>query len=129
MLAIDTNIVVRLITADDPGQAQAVRRLLETESVFVPTTVLLEAEWVLRSTYGLDKGSVVAVLAGFCALPNVTLGEPDRTTVALTWAKSGMDFADALHLAGADGCDAFVTFDRKLAKSADNPGAPPVRLI
>ncbi len=129
VLAIDTNIVVRLIATDDPKQAQAVRVLMETETVFVSATVLLEAEWVLRSTYDLDKSSVVRVLTHFAALPNVILAEPDRVATALAWAAEGMDFADALHLAGADACEAFVTFDRKLAKAAAGPAAPPIRLL
>jgi len=50
--AIDTNIVVRLLTADEPEQAAAAKRIIEHGDVFLGATVLLEAEWVLRAGYG-----------------------------------------------------------------------------
>jgi len=49
---------------------------------------------------------------------NVSIEDAPQMALALDWTSKGMDFADALHLAGADHCTAFVTFDRKLAKSA-----------
>ena len=118
MLAIDTNVLVRLVVADDARQARAARVLLETEDVLVTSTVLLEAEWVLRSAYGLGKRDILGVLRGVCGLPRVRLAEPDRAAAAFDLAEAGMDFADALHLSGAAGCEVFVTFDRRLAKSA-----------
>ena len=51
MLAIDTNIIVRLLTNDDPDQAAKAKSLIEGAEVFVATTVLLETEWVLRGAY------------------------------------------------------------------------------
>lgn len=128
MLAIDTNMVVRLLTDDDPEQAAKARRLIETEAVFVASTVLLETEWVLRSAYGLDRSAVIRSLTAFVGLPLVKLEDPARMERALRRASSGMDFADALHLASAEGCEAFVTFDRRLEKAAAAEG-PPVRLL
>ena len=55
MLAIDTNVIVRYLTGDHPQQARKARTLIESEHVFVCTTVLLETEWVLRSVYGLTR--------------------------------------------------------------------------
>ena len=52
MLAIDANVIVRVLTRDDPGQAERARRLIEVEEVFVSVTVLLETERVLRGAYG-----------------------------------------------------------------------------
>lgn len=129
MLAIDTNIVVRLLVADDPVQAEAARSLIGREDVLVSSTVLLEAEWVLRSAYDLDRSAVLQTLSAFCGLPHVVLAEPDRVAAAIAWALAGLDFADALHLAGAAGCEAFVTFDRRLFQAAARaPAAPAVRL-
>jgi predicted nucleic-acid-binding protein len=128
VLAIDTNMVVRLLTDDDPEQAAKARRLIETEAVFVASTVLLETEWVLRSAYGLDRSAVIRSLTAFVGLPLVKLEDPARMERALRRASSGMDFADALHLASAEGCEAFVTFDRRLEKAAAAEG-PPVRLL
>jgi predicted nucleic-acid-binding protein len=118
MRAIDTNILVRFLADDDAIQAEKARKLLAEYEVFVATTVLLETEWVLRGAYGLAKGDVLAALRAFAGLPSVMLEDPLRVEKALTWAAGGMDFADALHLAAAEGCEAFVTFDRRLAKAA-----------
>ncbi len=130
VLAIDTNVLVRLIVADDPRQAAAARDLLDREEVLVTTTVLLETDWVLRSAYGLGRSEALNDLRSVCGLPGVVLSEPDRIATAISWSEAGMDFADALHLAGAEGCDAFVTFDRKLATAAGlAANAPAVRLL
>lgn len=127
MLAIDTNIVVRFLTGDDPKQAAKAKALIEGEDIFVSATVLLEAEWVLRSAYGLAKGDVIRALGQFAGLPRVTLDDPARIARALSWAAAGMDFADSLHLAAAERCDALLTFDRRFQKSATHADGPPVR--
>ncbi len=53
MLAVDPNIIVRFITRDDPAAARKARNLIDSEDIFVATTVLLEAEWVLRQALQL----------------------------------------------------------------------------
>ncbi|GEO15783.1 type II toxin-antitoxin system VapC family toxin [Microvirga aerophila] len=118
MLAIDTNVIVRYLTADHPVQAPQARALIDGHEVFVGTTVLLETEWVLRSAYGYSPVQVGEALRGFAGLPRVTLEDPALAATALDWMGQGMDFADALHLAKAEGCTAFVTFDRPLARAA-----------
>lgn len=118
MRAIDTNIVIRFLVADDRVQAAAARRAIEAGDIFAPTTVLLESEWVLRSAYGFAPRQIVESLRSFAGLPGVTVEEPMRLAQALDWTASGMDFADALHLAAAGDCTAFLSFDTKLAKTA-----------
>jgi len=86
--------------------------------VFVCITVLLETEWVLRSVYGFTSGEVARALSDFAGLPRVTLEDAALIAKALDWTNRGMDFADALHLVKAQGCDAFVSFDRQFAKTA-----------
>ena len=127
MLAIDTNIIVRLLTNDDQDQAARAKNLIAAEEVFVATTVLLETEWVLRGAYRLAKSDVLAALRAFAGISSVRLEDPVRVEAALTLAAAGMDFADALHLAGAEGCEAFVTFDRRLIKSAAGAASIAVR--
>jgi len=68
------------------------------------------------------------VLRAFAGLPRVTLEDPDRSATALDWMARGIDFADALHLVQSEGCEAFATFDARLAKSAKHLGGIPVRL-
>lgn len=57
----------------------------------------------------------------------MTLENPRLAATALDWHERGMDFADAIHLAGASGCEAFMTFDRGLANAAAKIEAIPVR--
>ncbi len=122
MQAIDTNVIVRYLVADDPGQYEIAANVIEGGPVFVPLTVLLETEWVLRDVYEIANQDVVRQLLAFSQLPGVTLEGGDRAQRALAWARSGMDFADALHLAGAGECERFATFDRDLAKAARRLG-------
>lgn len=118
MLAIDTNIIVRYLTEDHPKQSPKAKALIDSEEVFVCTTVLLESAWVLRSVYGYSSVEVAQALRSFAGLPNVILEDAALAAKALDWAARGVDFADALHLAKAQGCDAFVSFDRRFAKIA-----------
>ena len=68
MRAIDANVVVRYLTGDHPKQAARVRALIEGEPVFVPVTVALETEWVLRAAYGYGAAEVVGVVERFSEL-------------------------------------------------------------
>lgn len=128
MRAIDTNVIVRFLTADDPEQAQAARRVIEAGAVFIGTTVALETEWVLRSGYQFSSPEIAAALRGLGGLPGVTLEEPAEVAQALDWMGEGMDFADALHLASSGHCSTFLTFDRKLATRAKGLGVIPVKV-
>jgi len=119
MLAVDTNVIVRYLTRDDAEQFAKASALIGTEAVYVSATVLLETEWVLRRGYRFGRERVIAALAAFAGLPRVTLEDPAGAANALEWARSGMDFADALHLAKAQGCDAFISFDQRFAAVAD----------
>lgn len=122
MLAVDTNVLVRFITRDNPAQACKAHRLVENNDIFVPLTVLLETEWVLRKLYGFGREAVLAALGSFAGLPQVTIEAPSRIARALQWAGQGMDFADALHLTAAEGCEAFASFDRRFARAANALG-------
>lgn len=127
MIAIDTNVVVRVVTNDDPTQSPRARTFVSENEILLCATVLLEAEWVLRSVYGMDPAAIAAAFRKFCGLSTVTLEEPDRVARGLEWFEAGRDFADALHLAASGGCEAFATFDRILAETA--PEGWTVRLI
>ncbi len=73
MRAIDTNIVIRYLTGDDPDQTMKARAVVEAGQLFVSTTVLLECEWVLRSVYNFSRQEVIAALQAFLGLPGVTI--------------------------------------------------------
>lgn len=129
MRAVDTNVLVRFLTADDPRQAKVARKIIAAGDVFVPTTVVLETEWVLRAGYDFTPDEVGAGLRALGGLPGVSFEEPAEVAQALDWLGAGMDFADALHLAKAAHCAAFMTFDRKLAKKAKALGAMVVEVV
>jgi len=117
MIAADTNILVRLLTADDPVQTTQARELFEREVVFVPKSVLLETEWVVRVLYKQNTSAVVHALRLLTSLAQVRCEDEPAVTRALNWADAGMDFADALHLASCQ-TQRFLTFDRALIRRA-----------
>ena len=127
MLAIDTNVIVRYLTDDHPEQAQRARAVIDGAPVFVPTTVILETEWVLRNAYDYDRTDVVHAMRAFGGLPTVSIEDSDRAAAALDLAALGMDFADALHPGRSGHCEGFVTFDRRLTKAAADAGHGAVR--
>ncbi|MBR0951417.1 type II toxin-antitoxin system VapC family toxin [Bradyrhizobium canariense] len=128
MLAIDTNLVVRYLTGDHPQQSKKAKAVIDGEEVFVSTTVMLETEWVLRSAYGFDAKRVCKALRSFGGLANVVFEDPGLVAFALDRMDDGMDFADSLHLGRAVSCDAFLTFDQRLVRSAKAMGLAKVRL-
>ena len=121
MIALDTNVVVRVLTNDDPVQVAAAVALLEREATYMPVSVVLETEWVLRSVYGLERETVAGSLRRFLGLPGVTAEATGRVAQALSWYESGFDFADALHLAAAmeAGAERIATFDEDFRRLAD----------
>lgn len=126
MRAIDTNIVIRLLTADDAAQAEAARHAIADHDIFIGMTVMLEAEWVLRGGYGFKPAEIARAMRGLAGLPRLQVEEPAALAAALNWMEAGMDFADAVHLARSAHCSDFLTFDRKLAKRAAGLETMPV---
>lgn len=126
MLAVDTNVVVRLLTGDEPAQAARARALFEREAILLAKTVILESEWVLRRLYRFGADRIADAFAALIALPDVTCEDSAAVADAIRWmrgGRGGIDFADALHLASARPAGRFATFDgalsRRAAKIAD----------
>lgn len=118
-VALDTNLLVRLLTNDDPHQADQVAALIDASSgCFVPITVVLELEWVLRGAYKLPRDAVIRAFEGLMAIRHVHLEQEELVRRVLEWHRQGLDFADALHLARSEGCGAFVSFDQPLIRLA-----------
>jgi predicted nucleic-acid-binding protein len=107
---------VRLVTNDHPAQAARAAAVFRSGPVFVPKSVLLETEWVLRYSYALGSEAILRALRGVLGLPNVTAEDSRSVVLALRLFENGLDFADALHLASSAGADRFVTFDARLVK-------------
>lgn len=124
MRAVDTNVVIRYLTGDDQVQAVKAKAVFDGGDIFISTTVLLETEWVLRSSYGFTANEVSTALRALAGLPDIRIESPSVLHEALDRVDDGMDFADALHLGAASQCEAFLTFDQRLIKlAAANPSA------
>jgi predicted nucleic-acid-binding protein len=128
--AVDTNVLARYYLRDDAAQARVADRILSGGDVFVPKTVMLELEWVLRSVAGQPAGKVMDCLGHLIALPGITIEDHDEVEAALRHCRRGIDFADALHLAASHACSELLTFDdRGYARRAGKLGVkPPVKL-
>ena len=122
MIALDTNVLARFYIAEIEAEARkqhaAAKRIMGKSSLFVARSVVLELEWVMRGGYGYSRDEVAAVLQHLVGLPNVTIENWEMVMDAIAGYRAGLDFADALHLAAANACEEFVSFDSKLAKSA-----------
>lgn len=129
MRAIDTNVVVRLLVADDADQAEAARQIVLGGETFLGVSVVLETEWVLRAGYDFTAPQIVDAMRALGGLPGLTMEEPEQVAMALEGLEQDTDFADALHLARSGHCREFVTFDRKLAKRAKGLSRIPVLLL
>ena len=125
-VALDTNLLVRLLTNDDPHQARRAADLIEASSAcFVPITVVLELEWVLRGAYQLSRDAVLKGFEGLLSIGHVHVEQEELVLRALEWHRQGLDFADALHLARSEGCSALMSFDRSLVRAAAELGLSP----
>ena len=130
MKAVDTNVLARFFI-NDPDDAEAELQkpaavAALSQPVFVPITVTLEFEWVMRGFYELPRTDIKRVFLALCGLENVTLEDRERVLSSLTAYGQGLDFADALHLARSRHCRALVSFDQRLQKRAKAAGLSPI---
>jgi predicted nucleic-acid-binding protein len=124
MPALDTNVLVRYIVQDDARQLAAVRRLIsrcvaEGSTLFVPVTVVLELEWVLRSSFEFGKDDVLLALSSLFSAADLSFESERALEVALQLFREGSaDFADCLHVALAtqSGEQPLWTFDKTAAR-------------
>ncbi len=124
MAALDTNVLVRFLVQDDARQGAAAHRLIRGAvdaggALFVPVTVVLELEWVLRSSFRFDKSGVLQALFGLLGSFELVFESEGAVEAALGhYADSTADFADCLHAALAlmAGEQPSWTFDKAVAK-------------
>jgi predicted nucleic-acid-binding protein len=132
MIAVDTNILARFY-CDDPSDPEAVRQrpiarrvLVDSRAVFVPLTVILELEWVMRGFYELAPDSFCQAVDHLLGMPHVTVDAWEAVKDGIELHRRGLDFADALHWACSSHCQRFVTFDdRRLSRRARRLGLRP----
>lgn len=130
MIALDTNVVIRALTRDEPVQARKASALFASGRLFLPKTVLIELDWVLRKAYGFAHPAVNDALSRLVGLDVMEVEDRSAVIAALAWHADGLDFADALHVASSASALEFCTFDGALAKAASTVSTSPrVRLL
>lgn len=126
MAALHTNILVRYLVQDDAAQTAAAQRLIrrcvgEGQTLFVPISVTVELEWVLRSMFDFGKGEVITVMSDLFSSAELSFQDEQALEAALElYRKGAADFADCAHIALASraGEEPLWTFDRKASKVA-----------
>ena len=118
MTAVDTNILVRFLVKDDNAQYESASEIFRSQEVFIPRTVVLETEWVLRYVYDFDSLEILTAFKNLFGLSNIHTEDFHIMAEAVSMAESGLDFADALHLASSRGADKFMSFDKSFVKKA-----------
>ena len=124
MPALDTNVLVRYLVQDDEAQLASARRLIrksisEGRTLFVPVTVTLEFEWVLRASFAYAKDEVMQALSSLFSAAELIFESERALEVALQlYHSSSADFADCLHIAlsAQAGELPLWTFDKRAAK-------------
>lgn len=119
MIAVDTHILARFY-CDDPDDAEAKRQrprakrvMLESAAIFVPLTVVLEFEWVMRGFYDIEPEVFCQTIEHLLGMPHVTVERWEAVKDALDLHRQGLDFADALHWTCSGACSRFLTFDER----------------
>ncbi|HVZ42514.1 MAG TPA: type II toxin-antitoxin system VapC family toxin [Ramlibacter sp.] len=132
MIALDTNVVARFYV-DDPAdpdaekQRPAARRVFEeSKALFIPLTVVIELEWVMRAFYEFTPAQFAKVIRHLAGLPHLTMEGATVVLAALQDHLDGLDFTDALHLRSSARCESLASFDeRKFARRAKRKGLKP----
>ena len=122
MIAVDTNVLVRLLTSDEPKQAAAARSLFASEPIWIAKTVLLETCWVLRSLYGFEESAIRDAFVKVLGLHNVHAEDESAVVSALALVTQGIEFADAMHLSSRPVDSAFISFDKAFVQRARRAG-------
>ena len=124
MIALDTNVLVRLLVTDDPAQAELARALVEREAArggacLVTIPVLCELEWVLESCYQASRSDLLTAVQGLLSSPAFTFEQPEVVRQAIErYRQSKAELSDLLigRLASALGAADVYTFDRRASR-------------
>jgi predicted nucleic-acid-binding protein len=124
VIGLDTNVVVRYLTQDDPKQAAMASKLFEEvlsveRPGFISLVTLCEIGWVLVECYDAEKSRISAVMQALLGSRQLVIEEADLVWKALrAWDKSTADFSDALlgQVLMARGCEKALTFDKTAAR-------------
>jgi predicted nucleic-acid-binding protein len=120
MIAVDTNVVVRLLAWDDAKQTSASKAIFAGGAIWIARTVLLETAWVLTSVYGFDEDTVRGALGKLLGLKNVHT--ENKTALATSLSLKGVEIAGAIHLSSTPEGATFVSFDQAFVRRAKRAG-------
>lgn len=122
MIGLDTNVIVRYLTQDDPEQTPraiaAIESLTPDQPGFIATTTVAEVYWVLtRARYRVAPEQVVDSLEALAQSDEIAVESPGALAAGVAGARAGADFADALiaYAARRSGARRILTFDRRAA--------------
>lgn len=120
MIAIDTNILVRHLMADDPVQSPLATEFLEhgltrQQPGLVSVVVLCELAWTLKRVYGRSEDDVRLVIGELLDAPTLVIEQADLVSSAITCQAT---FSDAMihRIGAARGCSKTITFDKRFAR-------------
>ena len=124
MIGLDTNILVRYLTQDDPVQSRRAtdiieRRLTEATPGFISIVALVETVWVLDRAYGFSEHQIAAAVERMLQVDVLVVENEQEVFTAMTAVRNGLgSFSDAViaALGGRAGCSRTLTFDRKAAR-------------
>lgn len=124
MAALDTNVLVRYLVRDDATQLASAKRLIRTcveegRTLYIPVSVSLELEWMLRANFGFSKAAVIQILSQLLSSAELTFESEDALELALMlYREASEDYSDCVHaaLAARAGEQPLWTFDRAASK-------------
>ncbi|WP_298611432.1 type II toxin-antitoxin system VapC family toxin [uncultured Thiothrix sp.] len=132
MIGLDTNILARYYV-DDENDVEAQKQQIAAKKLFesggdlkVSKTVLLEFEWVLRGYYRFEVQEIISAFQHLLSQPHIYIEAREEVEQAIAGLEDGLDFADALHHANYQDCEAMASFDdRKFARRVKKLGLAP----
>jgi predicted nucleic-acid-binding protein len=124
VIGVDTNVIVRLLVADDEKQTDAASRYLKAhcssdDPALLTDIVLAECAWVLEDVYEYSRAQIGEAIDGLLATAQLRAANASAVGAALQrFRSSSADFADCLIGVTnvSDGCEYTATFDRKASK-------------
>ena len=136
MIGLDTNVLARYYV-DDEDDAEAQKQQLAAKALFesgralkVSKTVILELEWVLCGYYRFRADEIIPVFQNLLGQPHIEIEARTEVEQAIAGLADGLDFADALHHAHYQDCEAMASFDdRGFARKVKKLGLAPRILI
>lgn len=131
MIALDTNVVIRFLTQDDPDQSARATALFadltEAAPGYLCREVMVEMVWVLERAYSLPRGDIARAVDGLLSAAEIVVEDTDRVGLAVErYRQGGAGFSDQMiALAARDaGCGTTFSFDRKAVASAGMSAVP-----